>query len=176
MQRSRDGGAYQAFASVTTTTLPISIAPGHSDRFRVRARDRAGNLGAWVTGSAARASRTQETSTAFTWKGTWRRGESTHYSALAERFATAGGASVSYSFTGRAVAWVTTVAPDRGIARVYVDGVLVKTFDAGMVSTQFRYVAFAKTWSASGFHTIRIVVDGTAGRPRVGVDALEVLR
>jgi spore germination protein YaaH len=176
IQRSRDGDAFLPLATATSASIALSLAPGHSYRFRVRARDRAGNLSAWVTSATIRASLTQETSTAFAWKGTWGRGASDHYSALADRFATTAGASVSYSFTGRAVAWATTMAPERGVAKVYLDGVLVATIDCSRPATQFRYVAFAKTWSTSAFHTLRIVVAGTTGRPRVDVDALEVLR
>lgn len=177
IQRSRDGDAFLPLASgVTSPTLAVSLAPGHSYRFRVRARDRAGNVGAWVAGATVRAYLPQETSSGLSWKGTWRTGESAHYSGLADRFATAAGASVTYAFTGRAVAWVTTLAPDRGVAKVYLDGVLVKTIDCGTATAQARFVAFAKTWSASGWHTLRIVVVGTAGRPRVDLDALEVLR
>jgi hypothetical protein len=176
VQLSRDGQAFAGFVTSTGISAGVSLAPGHSYRFRVRARDRAGNVGSWVTGATVRPYLPQETLSALTWKGTWLRGESDHYSGLADRFATAAGASVTYAFTGRAIAWVTTMAPSRGVARVYVDGVLVQTIDCGTALTRFRYVAFAKTWASSGFHTLRIVVVGTAGRPRVDVDALEVLR
>ncbi|HET7182547.1 MAG TPA: glycosyl hydrolase family 18 protein, partial [Candidatus Limnocylindrales bacterium] len=176
VQLSRDGLAFAAFVSATGASAGVSLAPGHTYRFRVRARDRAGNVGAWVTGPTIRPYLPQETLSALTWKGTWARGASDYYSGLADRFATAAGASVTYAFTGRAIAWVTTLAPSRGVAKVYVDGVLVQTIDCGSAITRFRYVAFAKAWASSGFHTIRIVVAGTAGRPRVDVDALEVLR
>jgi hypothetical protein len=39
-----------------------------------------------------------------------------------------------------------------------------------------RRIVFAKSWSSSGTHTIRIVVLGTPNRPRVDIDAFEVLR
>jgi hypothetical protein len=177
VQRSRDGGAYVTLASgLASPNLAQSLAPGHTYRFRVRARDRAGNVGAWATGPTMTAVLRQQTSTAITWKGSWGSGSSDHYSGGSVRFATAAGASATYAFTGRAIAWVTTLAPDRGSARVYVDGVLVATVSTYNSGTLFRRVGFAKTWSASGYHTLRIVVVGSAGHPRVDFDALEVLR
>jgi hypothetical protein len=35
---------------------------------------------------------------------------------------------------------------------------------------------FAKSWSSSGTHTIKLVNQGTAGRPYVNVDAFVTLR
>ena len=90
--------------------------------------------------------------------------------------ATAAGASASYTFTGRAVAFVTTRAASRGAVKIYIDGVLATTFDCYAASSTFRYVAFARTWTSSGTHTIKLVIVGTAGRPRVDLDAIEVMR
>jgi hypothetical protein len=177
VQRSLDGGAFTTIAAgLPTASLAMSLAPGHTYRFRVRARDRAGNVGAWVTGATTTPVLRQQTSTAITWKGSWATSAGTHYSGESARLATAAGASASYTFTGRSIAWVSTFAPDRGSAKVYVDGVLVATVSTYATTTSFRRVAFAKSWSTSGYHTLRIVVVGTAGHPRVDVDALEVLR
>jgi hypothetical protein len=83
---------------------------------------------------------------------------------------------MSYSFTGRAIALVTTKAPARGAFRVYVDGAYVTTVDLYRPSTAFRQVVWATSWASAGSHTMKLVVVGTAGRPRVDVDALLVLR
>jgi hypothetical protein len=163
-------------SNVTSTTLSVGLVPGHSYRFQVRARDLAGNVGAWVAGVTVRAYLPQQTYTAIRWKGTWRLGTNAGFSAGSDRFATAAGASMTYSFTGRAIGWVTTLGPDQGAAKVYIDGTLVATIDTHAASLVFRRVAFARTWASSGYHTIRIVVVGSAGHPRVDVDALEVLR
>jgi spore germination protein YaaH len=177
IKRSVDGGSFIAFVTgVTGTSLPVGLTPGHSYRFEVRPTDRAGNVGAWIAGPTFRPALTQQTSSAMTWGGTWTTVNDSRFSGGSARIATAAGARATYSFTGRSIAWVTTFAPNRGIAKVYLDGVLVATIDTGSVTTAYHRVAFAKTWSASGFHTIRIVVAGTAGRPRVDVDAFAVLR
>ena len=40
----------------------------------------------------------------------------------------------------------------------------------------YRRVVWTKSWSAFGAHTVKIVGSGTAGHPRVDIDALIVAR
>jgi spore germination protein YaaH len=177
LRRSVDGAAFATLLSgVHTTSMYLALTPGHAYRFEVRARDKAGNLGGWVAGPTIRAYLPQQTYAGLTWKGTWKSATLASCSGGSVRYATAAGASAAYSFTGRAIAWVTTLGPDRGAAKIYVDGVLVTTIDLHATSTSYRRVAFAKSWSAAGTHSLRIVVVATAGRPRVDVDAFEVIR
>ena len=81
------------------------------------------------------------------------------------------GAWAKFSFTGSSVAWVTTRGTTRGKAKVYVDGVYAATVNLWASSGHSRSIVFARNWSTSGAHTIRIVVVGTAGHPRVDIDA-----
>lgn len=177
VKRSVDGHAWASIATgLTAKTLPITLTPGHTYRFQVRARDKAGNVGGWMAGPTLRSYLPQQVSPALTWKGAWTRVLGTKFSGASVRYATGVGASVSYSFTGRAIAWVTLLAPSQGAAKVYIDGTLVTTVDLHSATKSFLRVAYARSWSSSGFHTIRIVVVRTAGHPRVDVDAFEVLR
>jgi hypothetical protein len=59
---------------------------------------------------------------------------------------------------------------------VFVDGTEVATVSTHATSPHYRRILFAKAWTVSGTHTISIVVVGSAGRPRVDVDALIVIR
>lgn len=175
--RSIDGGAFETLATgVTARSLPVSVTPGHTYRFAVRAIDNAGNVGAWVAGSTFRAYLPQDTYTSLGWSGAWATAADATASGGSTRSATTAGARVSYTFTGRAIGWVTTFGPTRGLAKVYIDGVLVATVDCVAATAIPRRVAFGKAWSSSGTHTIRVVVVGTSHRPRVDVDAFEVLR
>jgi hypothetical protein len=177
VRRSRDGEAFAELArGVPAASLPLWLAPAHSYRFAVRARDRAGNAGPWTAGRTVWASRLQQSAASIAYSGTWQSGESSHYSASYDRFTTSVGAAAKYTFTGRGIAWVTTLGPDRGAARVYLDGALVATVDTRAPALGFRRVAWSRTWPTSGTHTLRLVAVGTPGRPRVDIDALDLLR
>ena len=177
IRRSQDGDTFTDLAiGVPAASLAISLAPGHAYRFAVRARDRAGNVGAWSAGQTVRASLLQEGAASVLYTGPWRTGENSQYSAWYERSATSAGAAAKLSFTGRGIAWVTTRGPDRGAVRVYLDGDLVATIDTHAPALGFRYVAWSRIWASGGTHTLRLVVVGSAGHPRVDIDAFEVLR
>ena len=68
------------------------------------------------------------------------------------------------------IAWVSRKGPNRGQARVYVDGVLAATVNLYQTTYVSKVVVFTKTWSTSGTHTIKIVALGTAGHPRIDLD------
>jgi hypothetical protein len=57
-----------------------------------------------------------------------------------------------------------------------VDGAKIGTLDTRASSTAYRRLTRGRTWTASGKHTIKIVVAGTKGRPKVGIDGLIYLR
>jgi hypothetical protein len=178
VRRSVDGGPWQdAAVGSLDTEIWQTLAPGHTYRYKVRARDRAGNVGAWVAGPTIPVVLRQNESDAIRLRPSWKLGWTDGYSGGTVRFATAAGAAARYSFTGRSIAVVTTRRPDGGKVKVYLDGVYVKTIDTGGTATAFRQVAFSRTWSTPGSHTIRlVVVGGTAGHVRFDLDALAVLR
>jgi hypothetical protein len=82
----------------------------------------------------------------------------------------------SYTFTGRSIALVTTRGVTRGKVRIYVDGVLQATVDTYRSATQYRSIVWRKAYPSTVTKTIRVVVLGTGGRPRVDLDAFVVLR
>ncbi len=176
VKRSIDGGPFSLVALDAPGTLFVSLLPGHAYHFAVRARDRAGNVGAWVSGPAVRAWLRQETAAAITWKGPWAQDARPQYSGAAVSYASASGASAGFAFTGRAIAWVSTFNATRGAAKVYLDGTLVATIDTHAARTTNSRVAFARAWASSGPHTLRIVVSGPAMGPRLDIDAFEVLQ
>jgi hypothetical protein len=172
VKRSVDGGSYVYIAShVGSSSLNWTMTPGHSYRFKVRARDKAGNLSSWIGPSTWYTSLTQQSSTAVHFTGAWAGETGSEYSAGGVRFATDAAASTSYSFKGRSIGWVTTRRPDGGVAQVYVDGVLVATVDTSADAAARRYIAFTRSWSSYASHTIKIVV--VSGR--VDLDAFALL-
>lgn len=173
--RSLDGAAFATVASgLTSATWATSVASGHTYRFEARARDKAGNVSAWVAGPTMRPSYAQQTLATMTWSGTWATVSATAYSGGSERKASTAGASVSYTFTGRAVAVLASRDPAYGQAKVYIDGAYVVTMETMAASHMDRAVTFTRAL-AWGTHTIKLVVVGTAGRPTVAFDALEIL-
>jgi hypothetical protein len=175
--RSYDGGAYVTIASATTaTSINWTMTPGHTYRFRVRARDKAGNLGSYVTTSTWYPVLTQDSNTSLVYAGTWATSSNASNSGGSVKTASAAGASVSYTFSGRAVSWVTTLGETAGEVQVWVDGVLASTVDTYAAATTYRQVVFGKAWSSYASHTIKLVVVGTADRPAVNLDAFEVVR
>jgi hypothetical protein len=175
--RSRDGGPFKVVASgLTSTTLGVWPDPGHTYRYEVRARDKAGNVGAWKAGPTFRAKLIQQTKAKIKYQGGWTTQWSSAYSGGSLRYATAAGARATITTKARSLAFVTTRGPNRGAVRIYIDGSLAATVDLHAASVQTRFVAFSKTWASTGYHTIRVEVVGTNGRPRVDLDAFEVLR
>jgi hypothetical protein len=172
VKRSIDDGAYTTIATkVTGTSLGWTMTPGHSYTFKVRARDKAGNVGPWVGPSTWYTSLVQQQNAAVTYAGTWAGQTGGGYSAGSVKFASEAAASASYRFRGRSIGWVTTLRPDGGLAQVYVDGVLVATVDTASSDTTARVLAFTKSWTGLATHTIRVVVVGG----RVDLDAFALL-
>lgn len=86
------------------------------------------------------------------------------------------GRSASYTFTGRSIAFVVSKAKPRGKIRVYVNNVYVTMVDTCRSSTQVRSVAWQKSWATSATRTIKLIVAGASGRPRLDLDAFIVLK
>lgn len=157
--------------SSTSPSAAVVLTPGRAYQIAVAAVDVRGN---WsnvrltkVFGVAA----TQENATSVTYSAGW----------LRKAWASASGgylmstgtvnASASFTFTGSSVAWVASKGPKRGVAKVYLDGVLSRTVDLYAATVADRIVAATAAWPTQGTHTIKVVVSGTAGRPIVEVDA-----
>ena len=151
--------------------MTLDLAPGQVNRFRVRAVDRAGNVGAWATARAFRLGVAQEISTSVVRKGRWATRLAPQYYGGRAIAATAAGASARITVTGQQIAWVSAVGPTRGQARVYVDGTYVRTVDLRSASSVPRRVVYVRSWASPGKHTVEIRVVGTSGRPRVDLDA-----
>jgi hypothetical protein len=83
---------------------------------------------------------------------------------------------VTYTFTGRSVAWVGLKAPTRGKAQVYVNGVFKATIDLHSATPLKQRIVWSVNYTTSATRTITIKVLGTPGRPRVDIDGFLVRR
>jgi hypothetical protein len=167
-----DGAAWVPvpLAKASATTVTVALAPAQMHRFRVRAIDRAGNVGAWATAGLFRLGAVQGTSASVVRTGRWTTALSPLYFGRRAAASQAAGASARITFTGQQIAWVSTLGPTRGQARVYVDGAFVRTVDLRSATGAVRRIVYARAWSSPGRHTLEIRVVGTPGRPRVDVD------
>ena len=75
----------------------------------------------------------------------------------------------------RSIAFVGIRGTNRGEVKVYVDNVLVTTIDMNAAATSARFAPWQRTYASPGTHTLKLVVVGTAGRPRIDLDAVLAL-
>jgi hypothetical protein len=173
--RQSDGAAWVTmFERQLPMARDVNVRAGHVYRFGVRGFDRASSSTLAVSAST-RVVRYEDNSSRVSYRGLWRTSPYANASGGSTHASSTAGASATFSFTGRAVAWVAPVSSARGSARVYVDGGYVGTVKLTTSTGASRRVVFARSWSAVGRHTVRLVVVGTAGHPRVDVDAFVTL-
>jgi Bacterial Ig domain len=177
LQRSVSGGAWTAVTlpSDGTTSIERPLALGTTYRYRVRAVDRAGNIGSWATGPFLTPARRQESSTSITYAGAWSSKAVGEASGGYVARSIDAGARATIRFSGHAIAWVGVRGANRGIARVYVGDALVATIDLADASTRYRQVVFSRRWTTSAERFVSVVVAGTHDRPAVDIDAFVVL-
>jgi hypothetical protein len=153
------------------------MKPGVAYRFRSKAVDYAGNTGsAWATSPTLTAVTVQQTSTGIKYSSGWVTSTNASYLGGTTKARSVIGASASYTFSGRAIGFVSVMGPSRGRVKVYVDGVYLKTVDLYSASARYRALVYSRSWTSSGTHTIRLVLAGPSSRPRVDIDAFVVVR
>lgn len=156
----------------TTTSASHTAKSAVATTWKMTAYDRAGNS---LAASAAGTPVILQESSA-TRSGSWTTKSSSSY--LGGRSYSSGtkNAALTWTFTGRSVAWVVSRASTSGQAYVYVDGVKAATVDLKSSTTTYRQAIWTKSWSASAKHTVKIVVVGTSGRPTLTTDGLVYLK
>jgi hypothetical protein len=172
LERRAGSGAWAevALANATDTSATVSVPPGQTYRFRVRAVDRAGNVSGWAAVAAVRLTAVGETSAVVVRKGHWTIPASPAYFGGRAISSQVVGASARITFTGTQIAWVSSVGPTRGQARVYVDGVFQRAVDLRSATIAVRRIAYVRAWATSGRHTLEIRIVGPSGQARVDVD------
>lgn len=178
LQQSIDGGTWTSVTlpSATSRTVVRQLSPGVTARYRVRARDRAGNVGTWDYGPTFKAVLVSDANRTLRYARTWIRRSDPSALGGSVRESIQSGASVTFTWGARDLAWVAERGPDHGKARVYIDGILIRTVDLYAASPQPRRMVFTRHFATLGTHTIRIVGLATAGRPTTSFDGLAVLR
>jgi hypothetical protein len=128
------------------------------------------------TASTLVIARAQESNSKVIRTGSWKAATHTAYAGDRVYYSTDPGASATFTFTGRKIVWYGPEGPTRGQAKVYIDGVYMKTVDTHRSTFLARSALFAYRWAGPGEHTIRFVVVGTKGRPMVALDEFQITR
>ncbi len=173
VQYQLDGGAWVSDLTTTTTSVAVMDSFGRTYRFRVRARDGAGNWSALATGAPMWGGMVEDTSRSVTWHGPWTSYAYSGAMAGTSRWSATAGASASYAFTGRAIAIVAPKGPARGTARVYVDGIYRTTISLYRSTNVSKMLVYVESFRTTGSHRIELRL---AGSRRVDVDAFVILR
>jgi hypothetical protein len=126
--------------------------------------------------AGANLQRFSEKSASIAYTGSWRSATHSGYAGDAVRYATAAGATATFTFTGTKVVWYGPVGPTRGKATILIDGTAVRTVDLGAGSFTAHKAIFSTSWATAGKHTLAIEVAGTAGRAYVAIDELAVAK
>lgn len=171
--RSTDAGAtWTAAWSGAAVTATVAATASGTVAYRVRAYDKAVNASAYGTGAAVTPVLAQ-TVTGVTYTGAWATETAAGYSGGSTRYSSAAGASATYTFSGRSIALVMTKAATRGSFKVAVDGSSTfTTISTTASATTNQALVWSSNWSASGAHTVKIVV--VSGR--VDLDAFALLQ
>jgi len=173
LQRQLDGGSWVAALSTGATSVAVMESFGHTYRFRVRARDNAGNWSPLATGASTWSGIVQDSSRSVTWRGPWTSYSYSGASGGTARWSAAAGASASYAFTARAIAIVAPKGPSRGSAAVYVDGLYRTTISLYRSTNVSGMLVYVESFRTSGSHRIELRL---AGARRVDLDAFVILR
>lgn len=178
IRRRVDGGtaALLATASAATRSVTVSVVPGHRYEYTIEGIDLAGNRSAPMSTGELRPTLYAEGTSLATYAGTWTRATSATSIGGATKTSSRIGASMTYTVSGRALAWVAPKGSRMGRAKVYVDGVYKGTINLYQTASSYRQVAFQYAWPTSGSHTLKLVLVGPASHPRVDVDGLIVVR
>jgi beta propeller repeat protein len=183
VERSPDGINFIEVGTTPSTTYPdTGLSPATTYHHRVRAYDAVGNQGPYSNVAAgttpAGPTRYEESSPSVAWTGTWTNYSNASYSGGATKYTNSTGASATFSFSGSWVSFISCVTSNRGIARVYIDGVYQQDIDLYSGTTEYQKSVYTRSGLASGTHTIKIEVAGTknpsSSNTYVDVDAFDV--
>ncbi|MBL7254138.1 N-acetylmuramoyl-L-alanine amidase [Actinoplanes sp. LDG1-01] len=150
----------------------VAAPPNRATPFTVRALDRAGNATSatitrtpWVVSEVSAQRR-----------GSWRTLRNGGYLGGTAVAGSTRGASASFTFTGTSAALVFSRGPGAGRVGVFLDGRPQGMVDLRSASSEPRRIAWSRSWAGGGEHTVRVVVEGTPGRPGVALDGLVYLK
>jgi hypothetical protein len=155
LQRERSGVWKRIARSQDRGAVSVTLGKGTSARFRIVARDRAGNSAVSRVLSTRLVVR-DSSGPRVTWVGPWRTRHLPSAAGRSVRTARGAGAEATLRFRGRAVAVVAPRGPGKGRIDVTIDGVRVGSVNLAASRIQQRRIVFASGALSSGDHVITV--------------------
>jgi hypothetical protein len=179
LRKSLAGASYTA-VSLPWINAPFTkpgIAPSpNAYRFQVRATDCSDNASSFVPGPPTVLSAVQDGSRAIRYTGHWSGSRVAGTYGGSIRSTSTAGSAASFRFRGRELVWVASRAPNRGVARVSIDGRLVRSLNLHAGGTAHRRAVYTRAWASVGVHTVKLVCAGTPGHAVIDLDAFLTVR
>jgi Fibronectin type III domain/PKD domain len=184
LQRSLNSGSWTdvALNPVTSTTATDTIPNTlETVRYQVQATDCAGLVSSWSQGSEFVYHLDEENNPKFAYTPSvdWARMTCSSCAARHDEVTTTAGATLTVTLTSAFnIGLLFAVGPTLGSAHVYTDGhpdPVYPTVDTYASTPGYRMLLFKTGWGIFGFHSIQVVVDGTAGHPGIDFDGAVVL-
>jgi len=203
IERSPDNIAFSQIDTSTNTSYSnTGLNPSTIYYYRIRAYDQAGNNSDYSSGASATTqvsstttTRYEETSPGLSWTGTWTNFSYPSYSGGSTKYTNKAGASATFTFSGIQVSLIALKHPNRGIAKIYIDGTPIVNGDIALsgdtgsdksgvdlyrLTAKYQSLAYTSPVLTSGSHTIAIEVTGlknaSATNSYVDVDAFDVVQ
>jgi len=174
---SINGAVFSKVTDTPSTSHVMNVTTStRTYRFAVRAVNTLGVPGSFRYGPTFRTISYSEASAAVKFSSGWGLSSSTGFVGGKAKYSVTAGRSASLTFIGNRVSWLSATGPNMGSARVYINGSLVSTVNLFSATPVARKLVFGRTFSTTATRTIKIVVVGTAGHPRVILDQIYVMR
>jgi hypothetical protein len=167
-----DSGLFVQIGTPTGKSMKVNLAPGHSYQFAVDAFDNAGNFSPFLFSTTSTVRVFQQNSSFITYSNGWTTGT---VGSGQVKFATAAGKTARLNVNGSQFAWVSTKGSNRGSAAVSLDGGSTTTVNTHAAVLKAAVLVYTKV-TTSGSHSLQVKVLGTAGHPRIDVDAFLVIQ
>jgi len=150
---------------------------GQTYYLRVRSRDRVGNVSGWFEpgktivpyDEAAMSGVRRSFMHTFT-------EDPLNFYMGTIRYSYKRGDSAVYKFRGNFVALISTRAPNRAKAKIYIDNKYIKTINTYSPDMQARSIVFEASLSKVRTHRLKIINQGSRRRNRLDIDAIAVGR
>jgi len=173
--QSVDGAAFTQIATTAASFYDTAIPVGHNYEYAVGVFDNAGNFGGYTFSPNMNLKIIQENAAAVVYTPGWNLQHLGSASAKRTEWTKLASKSATVTFSGNEVAWVSYKDTTRGSAHVSLDGGATTGVNTHASSATPRIVVYTATTS-NGSHTLQVTNVGTAGSPRIDVDAFLVLK